>query len=91
MAEGAERVAKFLNQLYVPFAELFDPATCDDPEEQFRVSRLFGRHLRNVESEDLEGLAAILEGQAAPAAEASGEAAQAADETSGSDDEPSAR
>ena len=88
LAEGAEHVAKFLNQLYVPFAELFDPSTCDDPEEQFRVSRLFGRHLRNVESEDVEGLAAILEGRAAPAAEAPGKAEQTADEASSSDDEP---
>ena len=83
----AEKLASGLIPAYGPFAELFDPSTCDDPEEQFRVSRLFGRYLGDVESKDVEGLAVLLGGRAAPAVETGAGAGQAADKTSDTDDE----
>ena len=92
VAEGAERLAGFLIQLYGPFAEVFDPSTCDDPEDLFRISRLLNRHLQGVGSEDIERFSAALKAIAAPAAAAEGGEAGQADgkPSAGGDDDASA-
>ncbi|MCE2493521.1 MAG: hypothetical protein J4F40_13090 [Alphaproteobacteria bacterium] len=82
--ERAEALAAYLIRAYGPFAELFDPSACDDPEEMFRVAHIFNRHFPDVEGRDLEKLTATLEDIAASAAEAAGtEEADGSGDTAG--------
>ena len=84
LAEGAESVASVLIKCYGPFADAFDPSKCDDPEELFRISRVFNRHLGDVESKDIARFTAALESLAEP------DDASGGDATAGTDDEPPA-
>ena len=72
VSERAEALAMYLIRTYGPFAEMFDPSACDDPERMFHIAHRFNLHFRDVESKDLAKLAAVLEDLAATAAEAAG-------------------
>lgn len=68
----AEASAMYLVRAYGPFAEMFAPSACDDPERMFHVAYFFHRHFRDVEGGDLAKLTAALEDVVALAAEAAG-------------------
>ena len=44
----AEALAMYLIRVYGPFAEMFDPSACDDPEYMFHIAHLFNHHFRDV-------------------------------------------
>ena len=80
----AEALAMYLIRVYGPFAEMFDPSACDDPEYMFHIAHLFNHHFRDVERGDLAKLTAVLEDFAASAAEAAGtEEADGSGDTAG--------
>ena len=81
LTKRADFLAARLILAYGPFAELFDPSACDDPEEQYRVTQLFNRHVRDVESKDVARVSAVLDSLAAPVADADADADPAGSET----------